>query len=170
MRPYLVIGMCGVVAGVVGVAAYASDGLGPAIVAGVVGLALGASLAAIGVGRYLGSRTFRLERRVPIPAGAVRDRATWWFGRAPWVLARTETDELVYWRERWPRLGVAIVLLLFGVIPGVIYLLLSRGSQTVTLGIVPTPNGTDLAIMVHPQRGGGRQNAIGFFNSLHEFG
>src|SRR5262249_44531499 len=110
------------------------------------------------------------QRRVPIPAAAIHRRAASWFGRAPWVLARNESDELVYWRQRGPHLLPAIILFMIGVIPGVIYLLLARGSQTVALGIVPIGNGTDREIMVQPQGEGGRRSAVGFFNSLHELG
>jgi hypothetical protein len=168
MRPLVVIGVSGAVAGFVGMVTFASEGLGPAVIAGVVGLVLGASLAAIGVGRFVESRSFRLRRRVPIPADTIHNLATSWFGRAPWVLARNENDQLIYWRQRGPHLLPAIFFFLLGVIPGVIYLLLARGSQTVALGIVPTGDGTDLEIMVHPQGEGGRRSAVGFFNSLHE--
>jgi hypothetical protein len=64
--------------------------------------------------------------------------------------------------------GLAIFWFLLGIIPGVLYLLFSRGSQTVALGIFPTADGTDFEIVVHPQGDGGRRRAIRFFNSLHE--
>ncbi|HEY7033197.1 MAG TPA: hypothetical protein VH482_17795 [Thermomicrobiales bacterium] len=168
MRPLVLIGVIGVATGLAGMAVYASEGLRSAVIAGIVGLALGTGLAAIGVGRFIESRSFRLRRRVPIPAGDIHDRATSWFGRAPWALARIELDELVYWRKLGPHLLPAIFFFLFGVIPGVIYLLLARGSQTVALGIFPTEDGTDLEIVVHPQGEGGRRSAVRFFNSLHE--
>jgi hypothetical protein len=168
MKSLVLIVVGGFAGAAAGGAAYASDGLGPAGVAGLVGFALGASLTTVAVGRFVESRTYRLRRRVPVAAVAVRARATWWFGHAPWVLARDEADELVYWRQRGPHLGAAIVLFLIGVIPGVIYLLLGRGTQTVALGIFPTSDGTDLDILVHPQGEGGRRSVVRFFNSLHE--
>ena len=61
---------------------------------------------------------------------------------------------------------MALFYFLLGVIPGVLYLLFSRGSQTVALGIFPESDGTDLEIVVHPQGGGGRRRVVRFFNSL----
>jgi hypothetical protein len=170
MKALYVIASCGLAGGILGFVPRLHDGMSSSIIAGFVGALLGASIGAIVTGRYVGSRVFHLHREVPISAGSIRDHATSWFGRAPWVLAKNDADELVYWRQSQPNMTTAVLLLLIGILPGILYLVWPRPEQTIALGFQPNSAGTNLEIYVGPQAGGGIRTAVDFFNSLHELG
>lgn len=135
-------------------------------------LALGAVIGLIvtlfAVVEWVGSRRYRLARTVPLDPEAVQVHAARWFGGPPWSLSRQQPGELVFWRRLEPNILTALVLLMFGIVPGVIYLAFSRGTQTLALRIEPSSTGTDLEILVQPQGNDGRRAVSRFFNSLHD--
>jgi hypothetical protein len=135
-----------------------------ALFGAVAGLLLTGAL----VEGWQGGRTFALERWAPLAPDAIRGHAGRWFGRAPWVLAKSDPRELIHWRRTEPVRGVVLVLLIFGVLPGILYYFWARGTQTVTIGVAPAPGGAELKIIVRPQRSDGRNQVVDVFNSLHE--
>jgi hypothetical protein len=159
-----VVAAVGAVLGFWLAAANDADSVWPAtIVFGVGGFLAGV----IVVAGWAESRPYTLYRQVPIAADAIHGHAEQWFGRAPWVLARNDPHELVYWRRTEPAKGTVLFLLILGVVPGVLYYFWARGPQTIAIGLTPAPVGSDLEIVVHPQRSDGRNRAIDLFNSLH---
>jgi hypothetical protein len=166
---YIVAGVS--VAGLAGGFAIASthDAANPwsaAISLGVFGLIAALAL----VAGWSSSKPFTLVRRVPIAPEELRRYAAWWFGDAPWMLARNDEDHLVYWRRTEPAAGTVIVLLFFGVIPGILYYFMARGKQRISISIqpAPAPGGADLQITAKPQGSEGRKRVIKFYNSLHQ--
>lgn len=114
------------------------------------------------------SRAFHLRRQVPLTVTEVYDHAEQWFGRAPWTLARNDGRELVFWRRTEPVIIVVIVLLLFGVIPGILYYFWARGTQTIHIAVRPISGGSNLEIMVQPRAADSRKRVVDFYNSLHD--
>lgn len=118
-----------------------------ALILGLFGLLLAAAL----VNAWHESQPFVLERHVPLGTDELHDYAAQWFGQAPWHLAQVEPDRLAWWRRTEPRVGVFVVLLLFGILPGVLYFLWARHEQTVTIA---------------PCLNDGRNRVVDFYNAL----
>jgi hypothetical protein len=158
------LGLAGLAAGYAMADANGEDNRwGASLALGILGL-----LAALWLVLAWGSnQPFRLRRRVPFAAADVRQHAVWWFGGAPWVLSRDDGYELVFWRRTEPILGVVLILLLFGVVPGILYYFWARGTQTVAIAFADVENGADIEILVDPQGATGRSTVVRFYNSLH---
>lgn len=114
-----------------------------------------------------GSPPYALRQWAPLPTTTIRDHALRWFGGAGWAPTLAHADALAFARKAPPNAGVAILLMFFGVVPGVLYLLLGGQRQTVTVLLKPTPDGSDLELVVNTGSSGGRASVEAFFNSLH---
>jgi len=114
------------------------------------------------------NRPYTLARRVPIAPEELRRYTAWWFADAPWTLAGNDENFFVYWRRTEPLAGTVVILLLLGVVPGIIYFFLARGTQRFSIFVHPAPGGSDLQITVKPQGSEGRKRAVKFYNSLHQ--
>lgn len=160
--------------GVIGGAAVATlsrpEGIQQVFTTFAIGAIFGLVIALFAVAEWAGSRLYRLRRRVPLPPESISTHAARWFGGPPWTLARQQSGELVYWRQLGPNFFTALVLLVIGVVPGLLYLFFARGTQTIAIGIVPTATGSDLEILIQPQGHDGRRAVNRFFNSLHDLG
>ena len=127
-------------------------------------------LAALGAGLVAsveGSRPFHLRQWVPLPAEEIRRHATRWYAVSGWTAHGGDPDALSFTRRIRPNVAVGLLLLVFGVVPGLLYFLLA-GELTTTLLMTPAPGGTDLEIIVNRRSDGGQAAAARFFNSLHD--
>lgn len=144
-----------------------ADGGNPWPIALVVGLA-GLLLAGALTNAWRESQPFVLEHRVPAAADEIHDSAAQWFGRAPWRLAQAEPRRLAWWRETTPTIGVFIILLIFGILPGILYYVWARHRQTLIIDITPVPGGADVRIEIGPRLNDGRNRVVDFYNSLQD--
>ncbi len=79
-----------------------------------------------------------------------------------------DRDALSFTRRIGPNVVVGLLLLVFGVVPGLLYFLFAGSELTTTLLTIPAPGGTELEIIVNRRSDGGQAAAARFFNSLHE--
>ncbi len=129
-------------------------------------------LAALGVGIVAsveGGRPFHLRQWVPLPAEEIRRHATRWYAMGGWTAHGGDRDALSFTRRIGPNVVVGLLLLVFGVVPGLLYFLFAGSELTRTLLTTPAPGGTELEIIVNRRSDGGQAAAARFFNSLHEF-
>lgn len=120
--------------------------------------AVGAAIGVIGFLSYTSGRPYTKSAvsaaRPATVFARVRDR----FGRAPWVLARNDEIELVYWRRLNPDLLLTVILLLLGVFPALVYVLMSiRRTQTIVILAIPTDDGTTIHGFVMPSGSNGQR-------------
>ena len=169
--PYVIGSMIVVCGGLIGLilAMYGTVQNDGDVSALVIATLLGALLALALVLTWGASQPFHFRRQIPVATNDVYRHAEAWFGRAPWALSRNDGRDLVFWRRTEPVLGVVLILLILGVVPGILYYFWARGTQTVYLSIRPLPDGTDLEVLVQPRGGDGRNRVADFFNSLHRY-
>jgi hypothetical protein len=105
---------------------------------------------------------------VPLPAVDVRRHPARWYVASGWTFHGGERDALSVTRWVSPNVAVALLLLLIGIIPGLLYLLLAGGQLTTTMLMTPVPDGTELEIIVNRCGDGGQATAARVFNSLHD--
>jgi len=93
------------------------------------------------------SRPFRLPAVVPPKPVAVRRRAVAAFTADGWAVTSTMPDSIAFARREGPNWGLALLLFVLGVVPGVLYLLLGGRAQTLAVFTAPDPTGTRLQIV-----------------------
>jgi len=139
----------------------ASDRLPLLLVLNLAALVLGLVLDAA----RLRQRPFEFRAFAPFPPDEILDRADTWFEGAGWELQDAPDDRVV--AERQPALSMAtlLVLLIAGIIPGIVYLVVSRRARVVTMTVLATPaegGGT-----VELTGTGLSSEALAFFRGLH---
>lgn len=115
-----------------------------------------------------GGRPFLLHEWVPLPAEEIRLHATRWYAATGWTLNASQPAALSFSRRPPPNPLLAILLFVFGIVPGLLYLLLGSRTQTAAVVTSPVPDGTRLELVVSSRDNGGRSSAVAFFNSLHQ--
>ena len=113
----------------------------------------------------LRQRPFEFRAFAPFPPEEILDRADTWFEGAGWELQESPDDRVV--AERQPALNTAtlLVLLIAGIVPGIVYLVVSRRARIVTMTVRATPaegGGT-----VELTGTGLSSEALAFFRGLH---
>ena len=139
-----------------------SEGAWPFLVFAAIGGALGFLLVALVEGR----RPYQVRRWVPLAADEVRQHATRWYAAGGWTMTGGQADALAFARRTAPDPLLALLLFLFGIVPGLLYHLFAGRAQTTTLLTTPDRGGTDLEIIVSSKDEGGRPTANRFYNSL----
>jgi len=106
------------------------------------------------------SHPYTLRRRRPLPERVgVRPGA---------AVARGERlGAVAFSRRAPPSAGLAILLLLGGIMPGILYLLLGGRQQATTILPRPVHDGSELEIIASDRGAGGQAAADGFYDSLH---
>ena len=133
------------------------------IVVGLLALApFVASLVGGGGGPYV------LRRWVPLPPAAIRGRAVRSYAADGWTPTSDHADALAFTRRPGANPGVALLLFLLGLVPGLLYLLIGGRTQTTTILTTAAPDATALEIIATPSGTSAQAAAIRFFNSLHE--
>lgn len=115
-----------------------------------------------------GGRPFLLHQWVPIPPDEILLHATRWYAATGWTSNAAQPAALSFSRCTPPFLPLAVLLLVFGIVPGLLYLFLGSGTQTAAIVNDPLPDGTRLEIVVSSRDRGGQSSAVAFFNSLHQ--
>ncbi len=137
--------------------------VGPLIVVSLIALVLGLVLDAERIRR----RPFEFTANVPVPPEDVLDQADTWFDGRGWDLQESADDRVVVSREPEPNRMVIGMLFLAGIIPGLIYLWVTRDAQPVTLTIRPEPRtGGEAGSAVHMTGTGHSAEAVTFFRSI----
>ena len=113
----------------------------------------------------LRQRPFEFRAFAPFPPEEILDRADTWFEGAGWELQDGPDDRVV--AERQPALNTATLVVLFiaGIVPGIVYLVVSRRAAVVTMTVRATPaegGGT-----VELTGTGLSSEALAFFRGLH---
>ena len=135
-----------------------------------IGLLVVLNLAALVLGLILDAarlrqRPFEFRAFAPFTPDEILDRADTWFEDAGWDLQESPDDRVVATRQPAMNTATLIVLFIAGIIPGVIYLMMSRRAKTVTLTVTATPaegGGT-----VDLSGTGLSSEALAFFRALH---
>lgn len=129
--------------------------------------------AVLGLGAVIsdeGARPFLLRQRVPLPPADLHEHAVRWYAADGWTLtaAVDRSATLAFTRPAAPNAPLALLLLCFGIVPGVLYLLFGGRALTTTILTRADPDGADLEIIVNTRADGGESSAVRFFNSLHD--
>jgi len=116
----------------------------------------------------LRQRPFEFRAFAPFPPDEILDRADTWFERAGWDVQDGPEDRVV--AERQPALNTAtlIVLLVAGIVPGIVYLLVSRRAKVVTMTVLAS--GAEGGGTVELTGTGLSSVALAFFRGLHAEG
>ncbi|HEV2529287.1 MAG TPA: hypothetical protein VGT61_12655 [Thermomicrobiales bacterium] len=137
--------------------------IGPLVVVSLIVLVLALVLDAERIRR----RPFEFTANVPVPAHEVLDQADTWFDGRGWDLQDSEEDRVIVSREPEPNRMVIGMLFLAGIIPGLIYLWVTRDPQPVTLTIHPEARtGGEVGSAVHMTGTGQSAEAVAFFRSI----
>ncbi len=132
--------------------------------AAVIGAVIGGGLALAQVERA----PFRLDEWAPLRPETVLRQATRRYREAGWDVADTGDTAMTFTRRARPNTGVAILLLLLLIVPGVVYWFVAKRTLTTAVVAEPVPDGSEVSITVNQTGDGGRVSAVAFFNSLHE--
>lgn len=138
-----------------------SERIGPLIVLNLAALVLGLVLDAA----RLRQRPFEFQAFAPFTPDEILDRADTWFEDAGWDLQESPDDRVVATRRPAMSTATLVVLFVAGIVPGVIYLLMSRRAKTVTMTVTATPaegGGT-----VDLSGTGLSSEGLAFFRALH---
>lgn len=135
-----------------------------------IGLLVVLNLAALVLGLVLDAarlrqRPFEFQGFAPFAPDEILDRADTWLEDAGWDLQESPDDRVVATRQPAMNTATLIVLFLAGIVPGVIYLVMSRRAKTVTMTVMATPaqgGGT-----VDLSGTGLSSEALAFFRALH---
>ncbi len=106
---------------------------------------------------------------MPLPPVEIQRHATRVYAAAGWTRLGSDSDVLVFRRRTQPEVTTALLLFLFGLVPGLLYLALAGRDQTTTIITTPVPDATRLEIVVSWKDRGGRLSVNWLFNSLHRF-
>lgn len=146
-----------------------------ALLMGLLGLLLssgdispGALLLLVGIGGFIGlligvgidgNRTLLYRTTSSKSRDAIRDVVVRLFASNGWALSGETADTIWYSRTLRPNLAVAVFLALLGVIPAIIYVVLSRRRQTAAVRWTPDGNGYLVEVEISYQGHGGRTAA-----------
>ncbi len=139
----------------------ASDRLPLLLVIDLAALVLGLVLDAA----RLRQRPFEFRAFAPYAPEVILDRADTWFEGAGWEIQEGPEDRVV--AERQPALNAAtlLVLLIAGIVPGLVYLVVSRRAKVVTMTVRATL--ADGGGTVEMTGTGLSSEALAFFRGLH---
>ncbi|HEV2529285.1 MAG TPA: hypothetical protein VGT61_12645 [Thermomicrobiales bacterium] len=132
--------------------------------AAVIGAVIGGGVALAQVERT----PFRLDEWAPLRPETILRQATRRYREAGWQVATTSETAMTFTRRARPNTGIAILLLLVLVVPGVVYWFVAKRTLTTTVLAEPVPDGSEVTITVNQTGDGGRVSAVAFFNSLHD--
>jgi MFS family permease len=130
----------------------------------VIGAVVGGGIALAQIER----EPYRLVEWAPLRPETILRQATRRYREAGWEVVESGDRAMTFSRRGRPNTGVAILLLLLLVVPGVVYWLRVKRTLRTTIETEPVPDGSDVTISVNQTGDGGRVSAVAFFNSLHD--
>ena len=135
--------------------------LGLLVVISLVLLVLGLVLDAA----RLRQRSFEFHAFAPLPPDEILDRADTWFAGTGWEVLDGPDDRVVVRREPTLSLPTLLLLLVAGIVPGLIYLVVARRAQPVTITIMASSaeGGAEAELA----GSGLSSEALAFFRGLH---
>jgi len=149
------------------------NGLTPPAAPSTLLILLPAAFALLGfaaVAGFQGSQPYVFRQVVPVSPAELHRHALRWYAAAGWTLAAAvdgRSGALAFTRHSAPDPLLALVLLVFGILPGVLYLLVGGRTVTTTILIRPAPGGAELEIIASVRADGGQAAAVRFVRSLH---
>lgn len=102
------------------------------------------------------------------PPIEIRLHATRGSAASGWTPNANQPAALSFGRRTPPNPLPTVLPFLFGIVPGLLYLLLGSRTQTAAVVTTPLPDGTQLEIVVSSRDSGGQASAVAFVNSLHQ--
>ena len=130
----------------------------------VIGAVIGGSLSLARLDR----EPYRLFEWAPLRGETILRQATRRYREAGWSVRDSGDEAMTFTRRGRPNAGIAILLLLVLIVPGVVYWFVVRRTLVTTVTTLPVVDGSEVEIRVNESGDGGRVSAVAFFNSLHD--
>ena len=135
-------------------------------------VALGAVIGAVIGGSIMLARLerepYRLFEWAPLRSETIIRQATRRYREAGWEVRDSGDAAITFARRGRPNAGIAVLLLLALIVPGVVYWFVARRTLLTTITTTSVIDGTEVEIRVNQSGDGGRVSAVAFFNSLHD--